>query len=325
MGISGDPLPQPRLDLGLGRGGAAAAAVPQHVEGLGERGLARARERVVDVVRGGAVRRDAVEVVGLAARVRDQERHRVEHLLAEVEAVLPDRLAVRRVAHDLDVHVRAQAVDDRLAGGRRAAGGDHHQPGGGEGLRLRLELVGGVAARLLVVVGELHEHLPHERRPRDQARQVLRDRDQPAAVVPEVEDELGGSLVAELGEGGVEGLHRGLNEVAEVDVAHPAGAGVQHRRLGDGRDRDLALHEGGALLPAREVAPGERHGYALLLGPEDGVDLARPDEVRHRLAGDRSGACPRGPCPHRPPGCPGRSARGAARCRPSACRRGRSR
>ena len=95
-----------------------------------------------------------------------------------------------------------------------------------------------------------------------------------------------GSLVAELGEGGVEGLHRGLDEVAEVDVADPAGAGVQHRRLGDGGDRDLALHEGGALLPAREVAPGERHGDPLLLGPEDGVDLARPDEVRHRLAGD---------------------------------------
>ncbi len=121
---------------------------------------------------------------------------------------------------------------------------------------------------------------------------MLRHRDEPAAVVAEVQDELGRPLVAELGEGGVEGLDRGLDEVAEVDVADPARAGVQHRGLGDGGDRDLALHEGGALLPAPEVPPGERHGDTLLLGPEDGVDLARPDEVRHRLPGDRQERVP---------------------------------
>jgi len=74
----------------------------------------------------------------------------------------------------------------------RAAGGDHHEPGHRQGLGLRLELVGRVPARLLVVVGELHEHLAHEGRSRDETSEVLRHRDEAPAVVAQIQHELVG-------------------------------------------------------------------------------------------------------------------------------------
>ena len=53
----------------------------------------------------------------------------------------------------------------------------------------------------------------------DQAGEVLGHADQPAAVVAQVEDELGRAGVAEGGERLVERRHRRLDEVAEHDVA----------------------------------------------------------------------------------------------------------
>ena len=72
----------------------------------------------------------------------------------------------------------------------------------------------------LSLCDELHEHLAVVRRAADQAREMLRHRHEAAAVVAQVEHELGRAPVLELLEGGGERGDRRLDEVAEVDVAH---------------------------------------------------------------------------------------------------------
>ena len=71
-----------------------------------------------------AVGSDAAEEVALAERVAQRERHRVEDLVAERDAVLTHRLAVRRVAHRRHRDEGTQGVDHELARRRRAARGD---------------------------------------------------------------------------------------------------------------------------------------------------------------------------------------------------------
>ena len=65
------------------------------------------------------VGRDAVEEVALPQRVAQRERHGVQHLVAERDAVLPDGLAVGRLADRDHRDERPQRVDHEFAGRRR--------------------------------------------------------------------------------------------------------------------------------------------------------------------------------------------------------------
>jgi hypothetical protein len=93
-----------------------------------ERRFASRAEIVFDVVRRGAGWRDAAEEIALPFRVDQCEGHRRQHLVAELEAVLPHRFAIGGVANHEDRDVRAQAVDQQLARRRRCPRRDHEQP-----------------------------------------------------------------------------------------------------------------------------------------------------------------------------------------------------
>ena len=123
-----------RRSAGAGSARALSAArglhapVRMHGQRLGERRFGGVAELMRDVVAGRAVAARCRRRSRLRVGVLERERHRHEHLVAEVEAVLADRLAVGRVADDRDRNVRPQRVDDQLARRRRAARRDHHQP-----------------------------------------------------------------------------------------------------------------------------------------------------------------------------------------------------
>ena len=87
----------------------AARAGANEGQRLGERRFGRVAELVRVVVAGRAVNRQAVKEVAFEVRVLDRERDRIQHLVAESETVLADRLAVGCVADDRDRHVRRAA------------------------------------------------------------------------------------------------------------------------------------------------------------------------------------------------------------------------
>ena len=108
------------------RGAGAGAEI---AERLGQRRFVDVAQVVPDVVGRLAVGGQAIEVVALAVGVDHRERHRREHLVAEREDVLADRLAVGAIADDDDRHERPQAVDHQLAGRRRRLRGDDDDAG----------------------------------------------------------------------------------------------------------------------------------------------------------------------------------------------------
>src|SRR5712691_11561016 len=110
-----DGRTQGGLRVRLRDGGGAARSRAQVAKRRAQRGLRGVAERVLEVVRGRAIGGDAVEVATLAPRVLGAEGHRVEDLVAEVVAVLADRLAVAAVAHGGHGDERPRAVPDKLA------------------------------------------------------------------------------------------------------------------------------------------------------------------------------------------------------------------
>ena len=185
--------------------------------------------------------RQPVEVVALAVGVDHRERHRRQHLVAERQHVLADRLAVGAIADHHHRHERPQAVDDQLARRRRRLRGDDDHAsqaerllGGGEAQRL-------VAAPVAIVVAVLGEHLVLGRGAADQAGQVHRDVHQAAAVVAQIEDQLGHPRLAQRRERLVERRHARPDEVAEEEVADLAAVHLEHPGERDGRNRDRAL------------------------------------------------------------------------------------
>ena len=237
-------------------------------------------------IAGDARRRDAAEVVALPQRVPQGERDRVEHAVAERDAVLPHRLAIGRVADGDNGHVRQQGIDHQFARRRRPARRDDDEPLQRERLGLLLESHDGVAKGVLLVVEILREHLPVGPQAADQRREVLGDRHEAAAVVAQVEHEFLHLGLAQRRERHVERLDRRLDEVAEEHVADLAAVDLVDLRGGHGRNRHGALRHG--RLDARPVGvlEGQRDLVAVGRRPDGRPELSRRDEFGQRHAGD---------------------------------------
>ncbi len=243
------------------------------------------------------VGRDAVEEVALPQRVAQGERHGVQHLVAERDAVLPDGLAVGRLADGDHRDERPQRVDHEFAGRRRTARRDHHEPLQRQRVGLALEAGDLVAERVAGVVEVLREGLAFRAGPSDQAREVLRDRHEATAVVAQVEHQFGRSDVAQRVERVVERRARGRDEVAEEQVGDLAAVGLVdvqvrhggngHRALGHARIHGAAV---GALVPDPDGDPflrgSEGVAQCAALGQRhDASSLDRGDAIAALHAG----------------------------------------
>ena len=143
-----------------------------------------------------------------------------------------------------------------------------------------------VAERVPGVVGKGGERLAGGERPPDQTRQVHRDVDQPAAVVAEVEDELGDAGLAQRVEGFVQRGHRRPDEVAEEQIADASSVDIVGARERHGGNRHRPLRHSLATLHAGQRAKQNLRREADLTGAERGADLAGRHEAGDRAAID---------------------------------------
>ena len=173
----------------------------------------RIAQLVLRIVRRRAVGCEAVEEVALPVGVAQGEGDRRDQEIAERDPVLTDRLAVGGAANHDDRHERPERVDHELARRRRTARRHDDQPIEPQLRRLGVEPQDAVAKRVPVVVEVLGEDEALGALSADVARQVLRDVDQAAAVVAEVEHEVVDPLRRELGERAVERLEDGWTKL----------------------------------------------------------------------------------------------------------------
>ncbi len=139
---------------------------------------------------------------------------------------------------------------------------------------------------MAIVVDVLGQDLAGGALAANQAGEMLGHADETAAVVAQVEHQLGGAGVPQGRERLVEGRDRWIDEVPEHDVADLAAVHFVELRQRDGRDGDDALREPRLSIRPFQRAPLERHLDALFGGAEGRRQVARRAQVGDRAAVD---------------------------------------
>ena len=225
-------------------GDRGATAPGEEIERDAQRGFRRIAERVGEVVARRAGRGDAAGkpgvVIALMIGVFGAEGDHPQAVVAGglVERDLADRLAIGVGADQpvVGAQIGLERVDQQLARRCSAAGADERDLHRRDRLRLRREQLGGIVVRFLGAEGGVAEHLPAAVAA-EQVAEQFGNRDQPAAVVAQIDHDLADPLRAEPGECGTQRRIGGIDERAQVDVADLGSPVVEDLRTVARRNR----------------------------------------------------------------------------------------